>query len=314
MEKSLFRKNIEQSFNTLEDLYSLGDPQLYPLIERLHFHLQEIDTGRKGEKLFFEEIQKPHETEGLVNLKRVFNEEVKRQTELMFRHLPAGVSFDLINGLEDPTLGQLDQIISSFPVIKEASTLFQFQKNIKLWIANDCFSFSGDVPMELSLEDLREEAYALTRKLFHREVLLTFEVFESQHDGYFKIRFHCHLKNSDNPNLFIPVDSNKILKISGLISRFQKPLSHLYQLGEHQAYEIKPSLEIDQLTPKKIEEISSENDRILFHFPFLFRPLSLIIKKDSGGDLSDSGENWSDLCAQGKLSVIDVDLFSLVQK
>ncbi len=314
MEKSLFRKNIEQSLVTLDDLYSLGDPQLYPLIERLHFHLHEIDNGRKKDKLFFKELHKKPKTKELKNLNRIFLNEIDRLKVELFKSLPSGVKLNLINSLEEASLEQLDQIIESFPMLRETAEVFRFENTIRLWLYNDCFSFTGEVSLEVDLESLRDRAYALTRRMFNSEILFTFEIFESNTDGYFSITFHCHLKNSENQPFFVPVDEDKILKLSGLLENFKRPLSELRHLGSHQVFEIKSSLDIEELSNENIEKVSHRNDGFLFHFPFLFRPLSLIINGGSGAELSENREEWSDMCAENKLSIIELDLFSLVQK
>jgi len=292
---SLFRTNIEQGLSTLEDLYSLGDASLYPLIERLHYHFHEIENNRNQASL---------EKKDFRHLTRLFESELNNQVKNFFRNAGAGCQVNLINGLDDASLDQLDDIVETFPLLCEATKLFQFQKTIKIWLYNDCFSVTGEIPHDLNFEELREESYKLTRKFFKKNMLFTFKVFETNEEGSFSIKFTCHLKNSENAGVLVPLDNKKTLKLSGTMESFLIPNESFSQLGNHQVFYLNKDLVVCEATAEQKSSLLTEKDWIVFHFPFLFRPLSLIIERASADEITYSSEGTK---------VLNFDLFSLIQ-
>lgn len=302
METKRANDNFKDIYSTLEDLYLLGDSSLYPLFERLHFHLNEIKEVKKEEKV-----------PDLDNLSSLFEEKIKSEIVTFFRDSEVGSQIDLLNKMRNPSLRQMDTILNIFPMAKELIKDFQLHKNIQITLENETILFEGEVSLENNLEDLRDRTYMLTRRLFKERVLLTFDLFETQKRDSYRISFKFSFSHSQEKFKF-DIGKDKVLMLPVLFDQFRTSLSQVEKLGPHRVYELTDSFDLKVLNREKdLDSFHQESD-LVFHFPFLFRPISLIMKRY----FSPKGEEYQSekdgmLNASNSL-LFEVDLFSLLQK
>lgn len=298
----LAKDSFKDIFNTLEDLYLLGDSNLYPLFERLHFHLNEIRTS-------------PSENEGaaLSQLDKLFQEKIRSEILEFFRESDKGTQIDLLNKMKAPSLRQMDTVLKIFPLAKILIQNFEVHKKVKIQLENEDIYFEGEVPLEKNLEDLRDNAYQLTRKLFEERVLLTFDIFETHEKESFVIRFKFSFSHSDE-KFQHPMGKNKTLVLPVLFDRFRVTLERIQNIGPHSFYELTENFDLKVIKDRsELDQFDTESD-LAFHFPFLFRPISLIMKgcKSPKGEEYLSEKDGMDDSSNNLL--FEIDLFSLLQK
>jgi hypothetical protein len=302
MEVAKEKDNFKDIFNTLEDLYLLGDSSLYPLFERLHYHLNEIKSS-------------PTEKDGasLSQLHSLFKEKIKAEIIELFRDSPSGTQIDLLNKMEDPTLKQMDTVLKVFPLAKELIQDFQVDKKVKILIENETIRFEGEVSLDKDLEGLRDQAYRLTRKLFEQRVLLTFDIFETSKKESFAIRFkfsfsHCDRKFNHQ------ISANKTLVLPVLFERFSVALDKIRNIGSHPIFELTETFDLKVISEREdLDQFNTESD-LAFHFPFLFRPISLIMRGyNSSGEEEYLSESDGTFESSSNL-LFEIDLFSLLKK
>lgn len=305
MEKGELKENFEQGIETLGDLYTLGDSSLYPLIDRLHFHFNEINSIQ----------EKPRKTSDFRSLKKLFLNSLNENILEFFRDKGRGVKVDFVDLLDNPNLESLDHLTASFPLAGEVCSLFSFQKNIKITLRNNSFSFRGKVPFDLDLESLREETYRLTRVFLKNKILFTFDLFESSREaGLFDIQFDFHLQNKGQSPCLIQVNRNHVLSLSGVIKKFQRSSESLEKIGDHNVFVLKDDLEVAKLDRITFLNCYQDKNYELFHFPFLFRPISLIMRGyNSSQEEEYLSENDGALESSNNL-LFEIDLFSLLKK
>lgn len=305
MEQRSLKTNLKQGLETLGDLYALGDANLYPLFDRLHYHLHEI-SSQKEKLVTVKEFS---------SLRKVFLKEVENQIKEFFRTKPCGQLIDVIDELNDPGLDTLDKIVDCFPVAGKVCDLFSFEGKITVSLANDNFSFKGKVPFDMDFEELREETYRLTRLFLKKEVLFTFNVFETGDSNTFNLEFNFHFNTTGMAPYLIQVNKETVLSLSPIVKTFSRPMADLEKVGEHSVFLID-----EDLVAKKMDRFSflkciQDQNYHLFHFPFLFRPISLIIKRSNfGGKGTIEAHKLGPFQDEANLRVLELDLFKIFQK
>lgn len=304
MEKGHLKDNFKQGMDALGDLYGLGDSSIYPVIDRLHFHFNELRQSKK-------DTPREHEFGAL---RRLFNQEINHLVVEFFRDQPSGTKVDILDQLKRPDLKTLDNLITSFPLASDVCGLFNFQKNIQVTIENNKFSFCGEVPLNLDLEKLRLESYRLTRLFLSKNILFTFKVFETNRSDNFKIQFDFHMDGDEEP-LLIQVEKETVLSLSPVMKAFTHPLEDIEKLGEHNIFLIDENYEAKPLDRSEYKKSIQDQSCHLFHFPFLFRPISLIIKTRIYGDVKAVDlDGLGSLSEGSSLKVLPINLFKIFQK
>lgn len=305
MEEGSLKENFKQGLETLGDLYALGDSRLYPLFDRLHFHLNEINALKT----------KPQRVGEYRSLRRLFINNLNENILNFFRDYHRPITIDLVDTMVDPKLESLDHMSSVFPLAGEVCKLFSFQRNIKIVLKNNSFTFKGKVSFDLNLEHLREETYRLTRIFLKNNVLFTFKVLESLNKDLFELEFDFYFDDHDVESHLIQINKYQVLKLSGVIKSFKRPMHDLEKVGEHNVFLLTEDLEVKKLDRIAFLDCHYDKNYELFHFPFLFRPISLIIKRSIYGGKESINESRLMPLQSGKsLEVLNIDLFEIFQK
>lgn len=305
MEERSLKENFKQGLETLGDLYTLGDSNLYPLFDRLHYHLHEISSFKEKNK----------KVEEFDSLRRVFLQEVRNQLTNFFRNKDSGQVVNVIDAMKSPTLNTLDKIVTSFELAGQVCDLFNFQGTVQITLENDHFSFRGKVAYDVDFEKVREETYRLTREFLKREVLFTFQVFETASENTFDLEFYFHLPTEGENPVLIQINKDTVLALSSVVKFFSRPMTDLEKVGDHNVFLIDENLEAKKMDRFSFLKCIQDQNYHLFHFPFLFRPISLIIKRSNfGGKGPIDAQKLVPLHGEGSLRVLNVNLFKIFQK
>jgi|GEM_PF-3284825 len=305
------KDNYQKSLQTLEDLYLLGEPNLYPVIDRLYFHLEQMSLASN--------VSLPDLTHK--NLRSLFVEKVNLLIDGFFHGLSqkAKVTFDHnLNRLE---LSDLDVIVQILPKIFELSSQFSFERNFNISVRKEKVTFMGDVSTSLDLESMRLESYKMLRYFFDQEVWFTFDVFESNDSDFFTLGFTFTFKDTKR-KLLINREAGSYLTLNKEIEQFQQDINQLKRLGNHHVIVIDSNANVETYDSFNSAVLPEENSQVGFHFPFLFRPISLIIK----GNIDEALDTFSpNLSATGcreeekslsggyEFNTLEIDLFKIFQ-
>ena len=300
----LYKENESYKYlwETLEDLYLLGDQNLYPLFNNLHFYLNELK--------FHNFFQKRNQ---FSNLETLLKEKINNEVKDIFRNAKAGAKIDIVDNLVSPDLEELDIILKTIPVAKKLISKFNLKSRVKIFLANEYLTFEGRLPKDKDLEKLRDISYQITRELFQNKVLLTFDLLEINSKDCFTISFKFSFSKKKS-TFYLPVDEEKVLVLPSLLKNFQIDPSKVKQIGQNSIYRLKKNFNLEKYS--SIHDVDSirRNESIVLHFSFLFRPISLIIDGDDSCKLDDhlKSDNKTDVTVN-KL-FFEVDIFSLLQK
>lgn len=305
------KDNYQKSLQTLEDLYLLGEPNLYPVIDRLYFHLEQMSLASK--------VSLPELTHK--NLRSLFIEKVNLLVDDFFHNLShkAKVTFD--HNLNSCELSELDSIVQVLPMIFELSGQFSFERNFNISVQKEKITFKGDVSTGLDLESLRLDSYRMLRYFFSKEVWFTFDIFESRDSDFFTLGFTFTFKDPKR-KLLINQGRGNFLTLNKEIEQFQQNISQLKRLGNHHIIVIGLEANVKTYDSFKSIPIPEENCRVIFHFPFLFRPISLIIKGNIDEALDSSCPDSSATgcrkeekspSSEYNLNNLEIDLFKIFQ-
>lgn len=303
MESEKLKVNFQQSMETLSDLYKLGQPAVYPLIDRLHYHVQEINdlaNKRLGTKRF-------------KSLESLYVNSINDQIKNSFQKNGFKSNISVINQFDSPSLSNLEKILLLFPESLKLCHEFQFKKFITVSLRNDGFSFEGLAPIDLDLESLRMQAYQAIRCFLNERCLFTFNIFETNSVENFKIKFNFTIEDSLNAPFAIRLSENKEVWLSSVVKSFIVPHSDFSKFQNYPTLLIDKNLNVRHHENAQNLIFKSDSEARLFHFPFLFRPLSLIIKRNFLESSEDVGSHSFDNTFND-LDIIKIDLFKIFQK
>jgi len=269
-------ENLERDYQkgkeVLEDLRYLGDSSLAPLISRAHHHLFEIK--RKAE----DNIKDP-ELYGNVNT--LLNTHVENMIHLYFKKNPnlSTINLNLESG--NWSLHDWNRFIELVPTILAVSSQFSFCNSVAFYQIGKNFYMTGALSMESDLTEKRKMIYGLFRKLISKKVLMTYELKNSTEDDLVLCTLKFNLSHRDDVIYFVPGGNGSILDLAftNLFADYAvEDYSNLKDL-KHTCLSINPNFEVERMNSIPDNLFDENPDCELFHFPFIFHPVSLVIPK-----------------------------------
>ena len=266
------KSHFDQSLTTLDDLYTLGGMELYPLFDRLHFHLDQMkEGGMLGEGKFPE-------------LKKLFTEKITGYLDQFYQAAEAKTQFNIVPYYENMSLHDLETTCGVLPVIFEAGSLFKFSGPTKMVIKSSEIIFKGRTSSKLNFAELREETYRMIRHFLNKKVLFTFEIFELSDPEYIDLEFKFTYHSKDSGYYMINNPEQMSFVFDSFVKKFVLNSSEAMMKGKHEVYLIDKNCTLKTFSNKSIKQVFDSSVELPFdgttilHFPFLFRPLSLIIE------------------------------------
>lgn len=264
-----FLKDYRHGVDALEDLHRLADPGLSPVIGRVHFHLSEI--RRKAQ-------QSLEDHPGLEPLKDKIKEEFKYLLEEATLTLENCHQLTILENHHTLNLMQWGRLIETVPMAIQMISLFPVVGRLEASFDSKNLVLKTRLESWHELEEIKGRVYGLSRKFFEKRVLPTFQVGEA-HQVIFKFDF-SHIED-----MVYSVDLvKKRVNLSNIFEDYQIPVQKVDAIHNQTALILSAKGEFyffEKLNADVVKKsIQNGAKPALFHFPFLFRPLSIIIPRD----------------------------------
>ena len=288
MDRQLDR-HYKQGLQTLEDLYKLGGAELSPLLDRIHFHMGAIkrDATESIESL-----------ESFKNLKGFLESQVDRQVERLFLSSREGCQFNYSKKTDSMTLFDWERVVDLLPYSFDLMNLFKFAGNVELSFNENELALIGEVNAEFNFTSIREDVYSITRKLLSEKALLTFDVFETSNEDQYKLSLKLDYSHREDRYFVYELgkQNDQVIAFSNSFENYKISEEIAGELSEHLCLYVDSDLNLQKLS--RIPEYAFEADwkGEFIHFPFLFRPVSLIIE---GKGLAMTKATFEELSAAG---------------
>jgi hypothetical protein len=273
MELTNREHKLSKALEAIEDLYALGDTELYPLFDRLFYQIGEL--SRLSSSYIEPNIPRYNGIESL------FQKHTERLVQAYFSSLGPDCQVSFLNELKDASISRVDLICELLPHVFNAGAIFNFQKNLAIELRNNEVIFRGKVLLTDDLEKLRLDCYRLSRTFLDFRVLFTFESLEADCGSLYDIEFKFSIPEESSQVFAIKMETQKWLSFPKVIGRFQVELEKLKSIGNHKIYTIDEEYQLKGVSLNEVDEFTQKSGVTALHFPFLFRPISLIISGES---------------------------------
>lgn len=269
MEKD-YIKDFENSLNTLEDIQLLTEFSLSPVLSRAYFHLSELkrkaDIASNGHIASFDAVLKVLDEK----LENIFVDFFSNKTK--FKDYSYHKKTDQID------LKKWNLLLESIPEILSVVSLFNYHGKVKVELDQNRVLVKGIILEDQNLAFNRKFIYLVTRKLLGSKILLTFNLEKTSRPGLYTLSLRADISHDENLVYKVQFkDSNVLLGFSNIFPQYRVQPEALSEVGEHMIVEINSDLSTKSFCGRvELSKIDSANKEIL-HFPFLFRPLSIIL-------------------------------------
>ncbi len=268
-----YQLDFEKSLDALDDIQMLSEFSISPLVSNAYFYLSEMK--RKADELASGQVSNLSAVgkvlEGkLTNIIEEFFGNKSRFKAYQFNKISQGIE-----------LKKWNLIFETIPEILSVVTLFNYHGCVEVRFDQNRLIISGLILEDGNLEINRKLIYVITRKLLRSKVLLTFNLEKTARAGLFKLDLKADISHDDSLVYRVQFKVNKdeqyLVGFSNIFYRYRSILEDIIQLEEHNIVEIGSDLSVRHYFGlPELSRIESANKEIL-HFPFIFRPLSIIL-------------------------------------
>lgn len=300
--------NLEQGLNNGRDLKRLLSGEYHQIVDQLVHHLEQMkvvaDNDWTVNQASYKKINQLIQSEIQESLKNYLLES-KRVQQADFK----------IHG-ESMRLTAWNKTIDTLPVIFRTIELFPFKSKITFDFSDSRLVISGEIVAQDLSTNIREKAYQITRFFFLNEALLTYDVRETATEGSALMSLNFDFSHRQDVALGLELNQAEgqtvptFIGFSNAFMNYNIDRETLSALGEHLCLEVDETYQLSCHTsiPSKYREkfLTSGEVFSILYFPFLFRPISLIIPKR--GQLMSMG------LFEGKNKLNYFDFFSFINK
>ncbi len=277
-----YLEDFEKSLTTLEDIQLLSEFSLSPLIGRAYFHLSEMkrkaDASTNQNGVTYDTVS------------RILDEKFESIISEFFNNQSKFKDFDYKKSTSKIDLKKWNLILEIIPEVLSVVTLFNYHGTIEVQQDEGRLLISGQIFEANYLNMNRKFIYVVTRKLLREKVLLTFNLERTTRTGLLKLDLKVDISHDDTliykVNFKPTARENYFVGFSNIFCHYRAKLEQINQVGEHNIIEIGSDLSVNHFFGlPDLTRMESANKEIL-HFPFLFRPVSIIlpIKGNLSGD------------------------------
>lgn len=270
---SLIEKNIAEGKAAFEDLHTLADPVLFPIIGRAFHHFSEVASSTYEKDLLSD----------MPVLQKFLDHNLQELLANFFKKLGDDILWTFNKDEKNLEVKHWEKVLTILPDVLKVVACFKFKGFVNVEFSPKGLLIKGDIYNGQSIKDHRVNIYRVFRNLLAKQALLTFEVKEQS--GTFETELSLWADISHDPSVvraydFFPdydQEQGTLIAFSSILNNYKISLEEFESLGEHLTIEITPQLQVikrEKLPDNfKTEFTSSE----IIHFHFLFRPISLII-------------------------------------
>jgi len=272
MEKN-FQHDFENSLKALEDIQYLSEFSISPLIGQMYFYLSEMKRKMDAESI--DSIRAYNQ------VARVLDQNCIQIVDGFFSDKTKFKEYDFIKSTQNISLKKWNLLLDIIPECLSVVSLFNYHGKVEIYLNENRLLISGHIRQDSKLEMSRKFVYVITRKLLKKKVLLTFKLEASGRTGLYHLDLKVDISHEDQLNYKVLFKLNSkqhhIISFSNVFCSYRSLLDDLQQIGSHHIIEINNDLSITHSsTVPDLNRRESANKEIL-HFPFLFRPVSLIL-------------------------------------
>jgi hypothetical protein len=267
-----YQNDYDKSLSTLEDIQMLSEFSVSPLVSHAYFYLSEMkrkaDSISSGQVSQFDQV-------GMV-----LDEKLTSIISEFFGNKSRFKEFTYNKNTNKIDLKKWNMVLETIPELLSVVTLFNYHGGADVRFDENRFSVSGLILQDGNLERNRKLIYVLTKKLLRSKVLLTFNLESTARTGLFKLDLRADLSHDETLNyrVHFNVDGEHyLIGFSNVFCHYRSSLEDVKMAGDHNIIEIRSDLSVHHTFGiPELTRIESANKEIL-HFPFLFRPLSIIL-------------------------------------
>ena len=265
--------DFEKSLSTLEDIQLLSEFSLSPLIGRAYYHLSEMkrkaDANALGQVANFDAVS------------RVLDEKFESIFTEFFSNKSKFKNFEYKKSTARIDLKKWNLILEIIPEVLSVVSLFNYHGAIEANLDDNRLLVSGMILEDGHLQMNRKFIYVVTRKLLRQKVLLTFNLEKTAKPGLFKLTLKVDISHDDSlvykVNFKVNPRENYYVGFSNIFCHYRALLEDVKTVGEHNVVEVGSDLSVrHSFGVPDLTRLESANKEIL-HFPFLFRPVSIIL-------------------------------------
>ena len=268
-----YQSDFEKSLDALEDIQLLSEFSVSPLVSHAYYHLSEMkrkaDAISSGQVSHYDQVG------------RVLDEKMTSIIDEFFGNKSRFKSYEFYKNTKKIDLKKWNLVLETIPEILSLVTLFNYHGSVDVRFDDSRLLVSGLILEDGNLERSRKLIYVITRKLLRSKVLLTFNLEKTARAGLFKLDLRADLSHDETLTYRVHFKVNKheqyLVGFSNVFCQYRSHLEDVKQAGDHNIVEIGSDLSVKHyIGLPELTRIESANKEIL-HFPFLFRPLSIIL-------------------------------------
>jgi hypothetical protein len=282
-----YQSDFEKGLSTLEDIQLLSGFSVSPLVSHAYYYLSEMK--RKADSISSIQVTE------FDQVGKVLDEKLASIIEEFFGNKSRFKEYNYTRDVQKIDLKKWNLVLETIPEILSIVTLFSYHGGVDVRFNEGRFSISGLILQDGNLERSRKLIYVITRKLLRNKVLLTFNLEQTARTGLFKLDLKADLSHDDSLVYRVLFNVNHeekyLVGFSNVFCQYRAHLEDVKLVGEHNIVEIRTDLSVKHtMGIPELSRIESANKEIL-HFPFLFRPLSIILPMK--GNLVTTGPSHS---------------------
>lgn len=268
-----YHDDFEKSLSTLEDIQLLSEFSLSPLIGRAYYYLSEMK--RKAD----EQVVTP--VKNFDQVSKVLDEKLENIFSEFFSNKTKFKGYEYYKSTSRIDLKKWNLILEVVPEVLSVVTLFNYHGAADVRLDENRLLVSGIILEEGHLQMNRKFIYVVTRKLLRQKVLLTFNLEKTTRPGLFRLDLKVDISHDDaliyKVKFSVSPKENYCVGFSNIFCHYRALLEDVKEVGEHTVIEVGSDLAVRtfQGVPD-LSRLESANREIL-HFPFLFRPVSIIL-------------------------------------
>lgn len=285
--------------NALHDLKTVVDKDYEDVANAALNHLDEMDIDYRF-----------HWSKNYENFKALadlFEFQFKHVVSFYLKHNGLIKDFKLNIENRSFSLNSWNKTLGELDLFSRLLVLFPLKNHLKIELKNEMILVTSEIFKSDVDLDKRGMAYKLTRDYLKAKQWLTYSITESD-SHYAQVTFKIDLSHNEGREYLFEVRQKSFLSFSASIKNYQVTFDKIDSHLEHMVLEVDENCQL-QIHNQISELPNLENGQFsLFHFPFLFRPVSLIIP--TRGILGEKADRSQDR----EIVIAEIDFFDAFNK
>lgn len=278
MTENNYQFDFKNALSALEDIQILSDYSLTPLISNAYFYLTELKrkadlSGKSSEdKIQCDLIEK------------LLKEKLSNIVYEFFGNKNKFKSYQYVDEADGLDIRKWNLVLENIPEFLTVVSMFSYHGLIDINLSNCSLKVSGVILNSSHIEISRKLIYAITRKLLRNKLILTYKLTQISSQSPYRLELNLDFSHDKSFIYKIPIDKTKCggsgelaLGLADNLFRYKISKEKAIKLEEHHVFEIYSTLNTS-FNIRKIDGYDPDiNKKDIIHFPFIFRPFSIIL-------------------------------------